>query len=226
MTEKGSIASRHPSAATLASYVAGNLGQAAGTTVAAHLLHCEHCITMAARAEDVDGLLIAELPPSPLNPDALQRTMDRIRDVPAPQPTAPFAKPAVAHYRGAALILDRLGLPAPKLRWVAPGIRMAVLLQERWRHNDSETLFVLRIRPGTALPDHGHVGTELTCVLEGAFADEGGYYGVGDVAEAEEDVRHRPVAEGPTDCVCLIATRGRLRFSGLIGRLAGAYLKI
>ncbi|MFC7738930.1 cupin domain-containing protein [Roseomonas sp. GCM10028921] len=125
-----------------------------------------------------------------------------------------------------AATLTRLGLPAPKLRWTAPGVGLAVLLQDQCENDDGETLLLLSIRPGIALPGHSHEGTELTCVLEGSFADESGRYGIGDMAEVEEGVSHRPVADSPTDCICLIATRGRLRFAGLIGRLAGAFLKI
>jgi putative transcriptional regulator len=103
---------------------------------------------------------------------------------------------------------------------------MAVLLQERCGRSASETLFLLRIRPGVALPHHGHEGTELTCALEGSFADESGCYNIGDMAEAKENISHCPVARGSADCIRLIATRGRLRFPGLIGHLAGAYLRI
>ncbi|WP_159350609.1 ChrR family anti-sigma-E factor [Roseomonas harenae] len=227
MTGEGyRTARRHPSAATLAFYGAGHLGQAAGIAVAAHLLHCEHCLTAVSMAEEVVGPTIPDLPLSPLAPDALQRTMDRIHaDYTAP-PDVLSTGGLPVPTQGAAITLDRLGLPPPRLRWAAPGVRIARLLQERWGSNDCETLLLLRVAPGVALPGHGHEGSELTCVLEGAFADETGQYGAGDMAEAEEDVRHRPVAEGRSDCVCLIATRGRLRFPGLIGRLAGAYLRI
>ena len=70
------------------------------------------------------------------------------------------------------------------------------------------TLRLLRVRPGAAIPRHAHRGAELTLVLEGAFADETGRYGPGDLAEAEAEVSHRPVAEGPADCVCLVAAEG------------------
>ncbi|WP_424137951.1 ChrR family anti-sigma-E factor [Roseomonas chloroacetimidivorans] len=227
MTGKGKrTARRHPSAATLASYAAGHLGQAAGIAVAAHLLHCEQCLATASMPEEAVGPTIPELPLSPLAPDALQRTMDRLHAAPTPPPDMVSAGALAGPTQGAAITLDRLGLPVPKLRWAAPGVRVALLLQERWGSNDCETLFFLRVAPGVALPSHGHQGSELTCVLEGAFADGTEQYNAGDMAEAEDDVSHRPVAEGLSDCVCLIATRGRLRFPGLIGRLAGAYLRI
>ncbi len=220
------VTNRHPSAATLASYVAGKLGQAAGVAVAAHLLQCKRCLTVAATAEDDGRLLIGELPLSPLASGALQRTLNRIQLAPAPPSIGLSPPPVMDLCRRAATMLGRLGWPTPQLRWVAPGVRVGVLLQERCSRFGCETLFVLRVKPGVALPSHSHVGLELTCVLEGSFADESGRYGIGDMAEAEDNVSHRPVAEGPADCICLIATQGRLRFPGLLGRLVGTYLRI
>ena len=68
-----------------------------------------------------------------------------------------------------------------RLRWLAPGVRHAVLLRGR----TEGTLRLLRVRPGTALPRHAHRGTELTLVLEGAFADETGRHGPYDLVEVE-----------------------------------------
>ena len=45
------------------------------------------------------------------------------------------------------------------------------------------------IPAGTAVPDHGHRGTELTLVLQGAFRDETDRFGPGDVEIADEALR-------------------------------------
>ncbi|MBL6081381.1 cupin domain-containing protein [Belnapia sp. T18] len=78
------------------------------------------------------------------------------------------------------------GVRNARLRRLAPGIRHAVLL----RGPDGETLRLLRIKPGTALPRHSHRGTELTLVLKGAFADETGHYGPGGLAPPLRTVLH------------------------------------
>lgn len=106
-------------------------------------------------------------------------------------------------------------LPARPYRWVAPGIRFAPIL----RSNEGGLLGLLRVRPGVELPQHTHSGTELACVLQGAYGGKAGRFGPGDVEEADEEVEHNQVAEGPEDCICLIATPGRLRFRGLLARL-------
>ena len=82
------------------------------------------------------------------------------------------------------------------------------------------------VPPGIALPRHAHRGAELTLVLEGAFVDETGRHGPGDLVEVDGEESHRPVAEGTADCVCLIATEGRLRFGGLLGALFGAVARV
>lgn len=212
---------RHPSEATLVAYAAGNLWEAARRVVQGHLDLCEHCRAGFDLAEAVGGALLDGLPPTPLAPGALDRVSESLRgDVdhsarPAmrPAPAAPGeAEPTPAPH----------GLRDVRLRWLAPGVRHAVLL----RGPEIGTLRLLRVKPGTALPRHAHRGAELTLVLEGAFSDETGRHGPGDLVEVEGDASHGPVAEGPADCVCLIATEGRLRFRGLLGALFGAVARV
>ena len=50
-------------------------------------------------------------------------------------------------------------------------------------------------RRGYGLPAHGHNGAELTLVLRGAYQDEVGRFGIGDAADLDESVEHRPVAD-------------------------------
>ena len=216
----------HPSEATLVDYAAGALWEAARPVVAAHLARCPDCRAKLELAEAVGGLLLEELPPTPLAPDALRRAMERLDDVPQPAAAgagdaAPGAQaPAGAAAEPLAATLRGLGLPVRRLRWLAPGLRHAVLLRGGPGRGGG-TLRLLRVKPGAAIPRHAHRGAELTLVLEGAFADETGRYGPGDLAEAEAEIIHRPVAEGPADCVCLVAAEGLPRFGGWLGRLFG-----
>ena len=88
------------------------------------------------------------------------------------------------------------------------------------------TVRLLKIPAGTAIPDHGHRGTELTLVLQGAFVDETDRFARGDVEVANEDLNHTPTAEDGLDCICLAATDAPLRFSGIIPRLAQRFVGI
>ncbi len=207
----------HPSEATLAAYAAGTLWKAAGPVVRGHLDLCPRCRAVFHLAEAVGGAFLDNLPPTPLAPGALRRVTERLGGGAGGPPRAPAARRTAADCAEAAVAVP-LGLRDARLRWLAPGVRHAVLL--RGGPADG-TLRLLRVRPGTALPRHAHCGTELTLVLEGAFSDETGRHGPGDLVEVEGEESHRPVAE-EADCVCLIATEGRLRFGGLLGSLFGA----
>lgn len=210
---------RHPSEATLVAYAAGTVWDAARPLIERHLELCAQCRTGLEWAEAVGGALLDELPPTPLAPGALDRVSERLRGDAGY--SARSALRASSAAEAEATVAPR-GLRDVRLRWLAPGVRHAVLL----RGPKSGTLRLLRVKPGTALPRHTHRGAELTLVLEGAFTDETGRHGPGDLVEVEEEVSHRPMAEGPVDCVCLIAAEGRLRFGGLLATLFGAVTRV
>ena len=69
------------------------------------------------------------------------------------------------------------------------------------------------------MPDHGHGGSELTLVLDGAYADETGEFRRGDIQDVDDEVEHRPVADKELGCICLIASERPARFKSLVGRL-------
>ena len=73
---------------------------------------------------------------------------------------------------------------------------------------------------------HSHTELEMTCVLTGAFSHDGGRFGPGDFDFGDEDVDHKPLVERGEDCVCLVAMRGELRLSGLIGRLIQPFVRL
>ena len=75
------------------------------------------------------------------------------------------------------------------------------------------------IRAGKRLPSHTHDGLEMTLVLRGGFSDLTGHYARGDVAIADAQVDHRPLADPDTDCVCFAVTDAPLQLTGPIGRV-------
>ena len=103
--------------------------------------------------------------------------------------------------------LQRSGRP---VRWgfLGPGLRKAVL----WTGEHGERLWLLRARPGVAIPHHGHRGSELTLVLKGSFWDGDQQYMPGDVEEAYEGVEHDIRIDDGGECICLALTEGKLRF--------------
>ncbi|MEP3047368.1 MAG: ChrR family anti-sigma-E factor [Roseibium sp.] len=84
---------------------------------------------------------------------------------------------------------------------------------------------LLWIRAGRKIPSHTHHGTELTLVLEGGFKDEGGHYVAGDVAFADGDVDHIPIADEGEDCICFAVTAGKLELTGPVGRWFAPFMR-
>jgi putative transcriptional regulator len=105
-------------------------------------------------------------------------------------------------------------LGALKWRTILPGIKQCRITRDA----RGETS-LLRCRPGTALPAHTHEGLEATLVLQGAFGDVTGHYGLGDIAVADDTVDHRPVADRSAECVVFIVLEAPVKLTGPLGRL-------
>ena len=201
----------HPSDETLLAYAAGRLPRAHRVVVRAHLARCDQCRRSLALAKSVAAAKLEALPPAPLAADALAATLARLgpqepRRAPAPEP---------------ATVAD---FATGRWLWLGPGIRLMPLMR---RGEDDTRLDLIRVAPGIALPAHGHTGGEIALILQGAFGDETGTYATGDCAEGDEDLDHEPKAlPVGEDCICLIATTGRLRAHGRFARFAQKLLGI
>jgi putative transcriptional regulator len=75
----------------------------------------------------------------------------------------------------------------------------------------------LRCRPGSAIPSHTHQGREAILVLQGGFSDEGGHYGLGDIAVSDGSIDHRPVADRTIECIIFIALEAPVQLTGRFG---------
>jgi putative transcriptional regulator len=78
---------------------------------------------------------------------------------------------------------------------------------------------LLKVEPGRAMPEHGHGGSELTMILRGAYHDELGRFGPGDVADLGDEIEHQPVADASVGCICVIASEKQAVFKGFFARL-------
>jgi putative transcriptional regulator len=157
--------------------------------------------------------MLEDLAPTILDADALDRTMARLDEPEAPKAPPPPADPV---------------LPAPLRAYVGRGFESIAWKKlargiEEFRlpiPNASEyTTRLVRVAAGRNIPTHGHDGEELTLVLAGGFSDGEASYVRGDVAGADPTVSHRPVADKDGECICLVVTEGKLRFSGPLGPL-------
>ncbi len=204
----------HLDDATLLRYASGDLDEAFAVVIAAHLAMCDDCRRAAHQAEEIGGQLLETCEAEALTDGSLERMMQRL-DVPETAPVRPAAEPAGS----VPLPLRRyIGPDMKAITWktVAPGVR---------KHDITVTsatpssLYMLHIAPGKAVPEHGHGGAEVTLVLSGAYRDELGRFGPGDIADLDEDIEHRPQVEAGAPCICLVATEAPTRFKGFFSRL-------
>lgn len=208
----------HLSDALLMAYSAGSLPEAFSLTVAAHISMCDECRARLGAFDAMGGAIIERCGTAEMNAGSLEATMQRIRATGPVNTAAPARKCNLPQP-----LQDYIGgdLDAVKWRSVGMGVKQAILPTSR-----EATARLLFIPAGAAVPDHGHRGTELTLVLQGAFVDEVDHFGPGDIEIANEDLNHTPVADIGADCICLAATDAPLRFRGLIPRLAQPFLRI
>lgn len=209
----------HLTDALLMAYSAGTLPEAFSLAVAAHVSMCDECRARLGAHDAMGGALLEEASGAALSEGSLAATLERIRSAPraAPAPRKPARGVLPAPLR------DYVGGDLEAVRWrpVGMGVKQALLPTDR-----GATARLLYIPAGTAVPDHGHRGMELTLVLQGAFSDATDRFGAGDIEIADEDLNHTPVADISADCICLAVTDAPLRFNGWLPRLAQPFLRI
>lgn len=211
---------QHPTDETLTAFAAGNLDEGRSVVVAAHLEACASCRKWAAMVQQIGGVLLSDLPPTAMADDAFSRTLARIdREERAQERRLPLTAPSDL----CMLPMAARPYPVGSWRWMGPGVH--------WRPvqvpaDSGARVFLLKAAPGTKMPHHTHTGTELTLVLSGAFAHEGGTYGPGDIDEADETVEHQPIVAPGEDCICLVAMEGQLRLLGIVGRLLQPFVRL
>ena len=210
----------HLNDALLMGYSAGVLPEAFNIIVAAHVSMCDECRARLAEFDAVGGEVVATGETAELAPDSLARTLAAIAEA---DDASEGPRAQADHGSLPRPVRDYIGgdLDAVKWRRVGGGVRQALLPT-----SDEASARLLHIPAGCAVPDHGHAGTELTLVLQGAFRDETDRFGAGDIEVADADLDHQPVAEAGADCICLAATDAPLKFNSMLPRLAQPFLRI
>lgn len=204
----------------LMGYSAGALPEAFNVVVATHISLCDECRARLASFDAVGGAVVESVDAVDMAEDSLAAVMAKISakpdapvNVPTPRTRSIFPTPLQEYISG--------NIDDVKWRKIGGGVSQAVL-----KTSKDASVRLLRIPAGTAVPDHGHRGTELTLVLQGAFKDEHDRFGKGDIEVANEDLHHTPVAEDGMDCICLAASDAPLKFNGFLPRLAQRFVGI
>lgn len=204
----------------LMAYAAGTLPEAFNLMVAAHISLCDSCRAQVEAYDALGGALMEQEPSNvvAMDNDAFAQTMKLIAGG-APNQILTKRRPGVLP----GPIQDYVGGDIEAIRWraVGMGVKQAILPTDK-----DASARLLFIPAGAAMPDHGHHGTEMTMVLQGAFHDEDDYFARGDVEIADPDLHHTPVADMSADCICLAVTDAPLRFDGIIPKIAQRIARI
>lgn len=202
----------HPDEATLMSYAAGSLPAALSAVVSLHLDMCEECRHVVHDMETIGAALFETVRPVATDASRTQINLAALKagangEV-APTADSPDPDPVVRI----------VGMPLEDVPWKRLGLGVWHYPVGSSKMNRGD-LRLLKVQRGQALPEHGHGGSELTLILEGAYTDHIGTFSAGDVADLDDDVEHRPIACPKDGCICLVASEQKIRFTGMVGRI-------
>ncbi|RED45787.1 ChrR family anti-sigma-E factor [Aestuariispira insulae] len=209
----------HISEEVLFSYAAGHTSHAFEVVLASHLTLCPVCRERMAQHEAIAGQLMEHEQPVAVNEDSLDCIFAQIAEA-GPIAKAPKSRPSGRELSDVpgplAQLLPHSDLKSLPWQSMVPGVKQFDLTPEG---GSDQTLKLLKIAPGTTIPQHTHNGSELTLILHGSYTDEMGRFKRGDIATLDSEVSHQPIADSDEDCICLIAVDGNLKFKGLLPRL-------
>ncbi len=205
----------------LMGYATGSLPEAFNLMVATHLSLCDACRAQTESFEAVGGEVLAQskYDEMELEPGSFAATMALIAGGAVDEAPSKRVKGSILP----GPLQDYVGGDLADVKWrsIGMGVKQAILPTSR-----DASARLLFIPAGAAMPDHGHRGTEMTMVLQGAFQDEDDYFARGDVEVADSDMQHTPVADIHEDCICLAVTDAPLQFQGLIPKIAQRFARI
>lgn len=205
--------SRHPAPEELLlDYAAGALPDGPALAVALHVALDEQSRRMVGRLNALGGALIEDQGEPSLDEEALAATLARLdgvevepRRLPvAPRPGFEWAMPPLSPYLRSGAGWRRILGKFDEIRLDVPG--------------DFHRVSLLRLEPGSSLPEHRHSGYEYTVVLQGGYTDATGNYGVGDFAVGPGPERHEPIADPGEPCIALIVVERPVVLTGPWGR--------
>lgn len=195
----------------LVEYAAGALGRASALLVAtqcamkpevnqrvreleliagALLEHCDGEDGVSAGPAGLDERLVASFQSEDAAPPVAREIDPEFAGIPAPLRAALAGEP-----------------PDARWRMVMPGMTERLLPHVSDARGRAK---LIRLKAGSAIPEHGHVGREITLVLDGAYYDEYGFYEPGSISVVDDSVDHRPMVGKERDCICLAVEEGRL----------------
>ena len=192
--------------ALLLAYVAGALDAAQSLIVAAHAALSVTARSRIAQLEALGGTLLCQgCEPQGMSAGALDKVLAKLEgcceDEHAQHCCHSFPDNIKLPRTLNRTIHDTIGTP----QWqnYLPGFQVFDLPLEC---PQSQVRF-LKAEPGRQAPAHVHDGMEITLLLDGAYGDENGHYGCGDLIVMDQaDGAHAPVACREQGCICMVVS--------------------
>jgi putative transcriptional regulator len=206
----------HPALELLEQYIEASLAPELSLAIAAHLDLCPHCQRIKMDLEAEAGASLVTLPEAAGTETDWQQMLDFITAQPEVDAKTSKRQPFAAQIQNSEILLPASLKPllANKLKWLnLGGISTAKLAGE-----DQHNVSLLYIRKDSEVPQHTHLGLEITLVLKGKIYDESGCYGEGDLLINTPDHTHTPRTMSE-DCLCLSVLTAPLKFKKGLTRL-------
>ncbi|MDX1538404.1 ChrR family anti-sigma-E factor [Arsukibacterium sp.] len=213
----------HPGLMLLEQYVEGSLSADVALAVSAHIDLCPHCQQQSRDITNDQAAVLAEQDVS--NRDAEQEWQQMLNFITSqPALTAGAATELNIAPQVASVTVNGRTFEIPR------ALARLAQKQNKWLHlggiataklptADKQHVSLLYIDKGTEVPNHTHLGLEMTLVLAGRIVDENGEYGVGDLLINSPDDTHTPRTLADEDCLCLSVLSAPLKFNKGLTRL-------
>ncbi|MGF1454676.1 MAG: ChrR family anti-sigma-E factor [Alphaproteobacteria bacterium] len=214
----------HPDPEMLLAFATGALDPALSLVIETHAALCPQCRKDLDTYDAIGGAMLDAADPVDLSDGLAARVMAQLEGV----------LPAFADMAAGEDAPIDFGAPSDPdlddLPEALKGIAREAFQQQGWKKTakglhildlcgdlDGPDIHIFRLQPGASAPRHTHRGQECTLVLKGAFRDEVGRYGPGDIAMGSPDLTHRPVAEEDGTCLALSVTTAPVQLTGVMG---------
>tara|TARA_R100001443_G_scaffold114920_2_gene131691 strand:+ start:32999 stop:33652 length:654 start_codon:yes stop_codon:yes gene_type:complete len=206
----------------LEQYVEGTLSADVALAVSAHIDLCPHCQQLNNDITNDQAAVLTEQQVSGRNDE---QEWNQMLDFITNQPVL-----------AASVITDTKAAPVASVTVNGKTFQIPRALarlaenQNKWLHlggiataklptAEKQHVSLLYIDKGTEVPNHTHLGLEMTLVLAGRIVDENGEYGVGDLLINSPEDTHTPRTLADEDCLCLSVLSAPLKFKKGLTRL-------
>jgi putative transcriptional regulator len=220
----------HPTNQKLVSFAEGLIPPNEGLLVSAHCDMCAHC------RRKVDALIhsCAEQAFSEETEAQIDNALGNMFDAITSRPHTSLERKFTATQKVVSIDGKEFSLP-PSLQRVASSIgTWSHLVGKLWQAPVSlggkNLANFIYMENGGGVPEHTHIGNELTLVIDGTFSDGIHHYDSGDYLSLNQDNTHAPVSDSDDGCLVFSVIDQPLQFTSgwakLINPLSHLYFKV